>query len=74
MDSIDDYVLTELGIEMPAVEEKKCFVVYAGETAGRRIDPRFHQFKHQEVIRVLEAGKYPIGPLSNLITDLKKRR
>ena len=71
LDSIDDYVLTELGIEMPTVEKKKCFVVYAGETAGRRIDPRFHQFKHQEVIRVLESGKYPIVPLSNLITDLK---
>ena len=71
LDSIDDYVLTELGIKMPEIEEKKCFVVYAGETAGRRIDPRFHQFKHQEVIRVLESGKYPIVPLSNLITDLK---
>ena len=69
--SINDYVLTELGIEMPVVEEKKCFVVYAAETAGRRIDPRFHQSKHREVIRVLESGKYSIMPLSSLITDLK---
>ena len=71
LDSIDDYMLMELGIEMPTVKEKKCFVVYLGETTGRRIDPRFHQFKHREVIRVLAAGKYPIVPLSNLITDLK---
>ena len=71
LDSIDDYVLTELGIEMPEVEEKRCFVVYAGETVGKRIDPHFHQFKHQEVIRVLESGKYPTVPLSNLMTDLK---
>ncbi|MYA99517.1 hypothetical protein F4X90_07550, partial [Candidatus Poribacteria bacterium] len=42
LDSIDDYVLTELGIEMPAVEKKNCFVVYAGETVGRRIGVRFH--------------------------------
>ena len=31
LDSIDDYVLTELGIEIPAVEEKKCFAVYTSE-------------------------------------------
>ena len=31
LDSIDDYVLKALGIEMPAVEEKRCFAVYASE-------------------------------------------
>ena len=71
LDSIDDYVLTELGIEMPETEEERCFVVYASETAGRRIDPRFHKSKHREVIRALESGKYSIMPLSSLITDLK---
>ena len=71
LNSIDGYVLKELGIEMPEAEEKRCFVVYPDETTGRRIDPRFHQFKHQEVIRVLASGKYPTMSLSNLITDLK---
>ena len=71
LDSIDAYVLKELGIEMPAVEEKKCFVIYADEMAGRRVDPRFHQSKYREVIRVLESGKYSITQLSTLITDLK---
>ena len=71
LDSVDDYVLTELGIEMPEIEEKKCFVVYTSETTGRRIDPRFHQSKYQEIIRVLESGKYSIMPLFNLMTDLK---
>ena len=42
LDSIDDYMLAELGIEMPVVEEKKCFVVYANETVGRRIDSYYH--------------------------------
>ena len=71
LDSIDDYVLKELEIEMPAVEEKKCFVIYAGEMAGRRVDPRFHQSKYQAVTRVLESSKYSITRLSTLITDLK---
>ena len=71
LNAIDDYVLTELGIEVPAVEEKKCFVVYAGETVGGRIDSRFHQPKYREFKQALEVGKYQVTPLSNLITDLK---
>ena len=71
LNSIDDYVLTELGVEIPAVEEKKCFVVYAGETVGERIDSRFHQPKYREFKQALEVGKYQVTPLSNLITDLK---
>ena len=71
LDSIDDYVLSELGIEIPAVEEKKCFVVYANERVGRRIDSHFHQPKHHGFKQALEAGKYRVAPLSSLITDLK---
>ena len=71
LDSIDDYVLAELGIELPVVEEKKCFVVYAVETAGRRIDSHFHQPKYREFKQALEAGKYQVTSLSSLITGLK---
>ena len=46
LDSIDDYVLSELGVEMPVVEEKKCFVVYAGEIEGR-IDPEYNHPKFE---------------------------
>ena len=46
LDSIDDYVLAELGVEMPVVEEKKCFVVYAGEIEGR-IDPEYNHPKFE---------------------------
>ena len=71
LDSINDYVLTELGIKIPAVEEKKCFVVYGHEMSGRRIDSHFHQPKYQEFTQALEVGKYRVAPLSSLITDLK---
>ena len=71
LDSIDDYVLSELGVEMPVVEEKKCFVVYTNRTVGKRIDSHFHQPKYQEFKQALEAGKYQVAPLSSLITDLK---
>jgi hypothetical protein len=64
LDLIDDYVLTELGIEMPEAEEKKYFVVYASETTERRIDLRLHQPKHQAIANVLKFGKYRVVPFS----------
>ena len=67
LDSIDDYVLAELGIEMPAVEEKKFFVVFANEIIGRRVDPRFHQPKYRNFYSMLEASKYQVVMLKDLI-------
>ena len=64
LNSIDDYVLTELGVEMPAVEEKKCFVVRAGEIEGR-IDPLY--VKNISHFRNLKTS-YPLIPLRELLT------
>ena len=44
LDSIDGYVLTELGIQVPAIEEKKCFAVYTRRIVGR-LDPKYNQPK-----------------------------
>ncbi len=67
LDSIDDYVLAELGIEKPVVEEKKCFVVYANETSGRRGDPHFHQPQYRSFYNILEVSKYQVVMSANLI-------
>ena len=67
LDSIDDYVLKELEVEMPAFEEKKCFVVYANETSGRRRDPHFHQPQYRSFYNSLEVSKYQVVMLANLI-------
>ena len=65
LDSIDAYVLQELGIEMPAVEEKKCFVVYGGEIEGR-FDPVYMQ--NMSKIRNLKTP-YPLTPLGKLLIE-----
>ncbi len=63
--SIDDYVLLELGIEMPAVEEKKCFVINAGDIGGR-FDPSYMQnISH---IKNLETS-YSLIPLRKLLIE-----
>ena len=70
LNSIDDYVLTELGIKMPTVEEKKCFVVYANEIAGRRIDSFYYQSKFRSVDQIVENVKFDIYNLGTLISEI----
>ena len=70
LDSIDDYVLKELGIEMPAVEEKKCFVIYAGQTVGRRVDSFYYQSKFKNIDQIVENVQFDIFNLGALIRDI----
>ena len=68
--SVDDYVLKELGIEMPAVEEKKCFVIYAGQTVGRRVDSFYYQSKFRNIDQIVENVQFDIFNLGALIRDI----
>ena len=64
MDSINDYMLEELGIEMPVIEENKCFVVRTAEIEGR-IDPLY--VRNIPYFRSLKTS-YPLIPLGELLT------
>ena len=84
--SIDDYVLSELGIEMPAVEEKKCFVVFAGETTCLRIDPFYYKNYYKvideqlnqsinvkrlaELLQLIDSGNRPKGGVGKIQTGV----
>ena len=69
LDSIDGYVLAELGIEMPVVEEKKCFAVHANETVGRRVDPYYHSPYFKKLYSVINNhGR--VFSLKNLVSKL----
>ena len=70
LDWIDDYVLKELGIEMPAVEEKKCFIVYANEMVGRRVDSFYYQSKFRNVDQIMENVQFNIFNLGALISEI----
>ena len=70
LDSIDDYVLAELGIEMPVVEEKKCFVVYANEAAGRRIDSHYYQSKFRVIDQIVTSAWFDAFNLGMLISNV----
>ena len=70
LDSIDDYVLAELGIEMPVAEEKKCFVVYANEAAGRRIDSHYYQSKFRVIDQIVTSAGFDAFNLGMLISNV----
>ena len=86
LDSIDDYMLMELGIEIPAVEKKKCFVVYAGETSGFRTDPFYYRGHYKavqnilnqssnvkrlaELLQLIDSGSRPEGGVANIQTGI----
>lgn len=64
LDSVNDYMLEELGIEMPVIEENKCFIVRAGEIEGR-IDPLY--VRNIPYFRNLKTA-YPLIPIGELLT------
>ena len=70
LNSIDDYVLKELRIEMPEAEEKKCFVVYANETLGKRVDSFYYQSKFRNVDQIMENVQFNIFNLGALISEI----
>jgi len=71
LDSIDGYVLDELGIKLPEVEDKMCFVVKSEEVQNNRADAYYYQPKFEEVEKALRKGKYDLVNFATLITDLK---
>ncbi|TAL51942.1 MAG: hypothetical protein EPN86_05650 [Nanoarchaeota archaeon] len=70
LDSIDSYVLEELGIKLPAVEAKMCFVVDLEEVQNNRMDAYYYQPTFEEVEKALEEGKYRIEKLKEFITKI----
>ncbi|MDD4151359.1 MAG: restriction endonuclease subunit S [Candidatus Gracilibacteria bacterium] len=68
LESIDDFVLTELGIEYKEVEEKKIFAISLNEVIEEfRFDPLNFQKKDKHI----EKTKYKIGKLSEFANVTK---
>lgn len=72
LDSIDDYLLKELGIELPEKEkntiQQRMFVRKVSEVSGSRLDPLFHS---GDIYRFVEDSKYDFQKLRNLSKYMK---
>jgi hypothetical protein len=68
--SIDDFVLNELGIVLPELQDKKCYVLNSGNIEGR-FDPYYYKPSFFNKYDSLKMSKYPIYDFSMLLLGLK---
>ncbi len=73
LESIDTYLLQELGIDLPSQEENtlesRMFYVSSDKTLGNRLNPRKYTQKYQHLFSVIENTPFPKKYLRDLIVD-----
>lgn len=65
LDSINNYVLDGLGIKLPELKDKICYVVNADEVRSNRADAYYYQPKFKEIERSIRNAKYKINELKD---------
>lgn len=70
LDSINDYVFSELGIKIPELKDQMTFAVYADDVKGGRFDPYYYQPKFEEVEKAIKNGKYEVRKLKEIVKRL----
>lgn len=74
LDSIDDYLLTELGITMLKEEEnivkEHMFYIESSNVLSGRFDPYYYKPKYKAVKEAISNGKYELSKLGNYITNI----
>ena len=72
IDSIDDYVLDELGIKLPELNDEMTYTVSSEEVEKKRIDTYYYQPKFKEIEKALSKGKYEIKEIKNNLIILNE--
>lgn len=70
LNSIDDYVRKQLGINYTEPKEEKIYTVNLKNLGSNRQDPYYHNPKFATTIKQLKDGKYPIKKLESFITKI----
>ena len=58
------------GLRCQRLRKKKCFVVYANEIAGRRVDSSYYQSKFRIIDQIVESAQSDVFNLGVLISDI----
>ena len=70
LDSIDEYLLKELGIDLPKVDEsdisKRVFLRKWSEISGDRFDPFYNNIIYSKIDNKIEKGKFNLESIKNL--------
>lgn len=65
--SIDEYLLRELGINLPIVEKKKTFYVRRDNIQENRFDPFYHQEYYKGIIQSLKSACFDWSYLKDIV-------
>lgn len=72
LDSIDSYLMQELGIKLPNNDYvslgQRIFTQKISHLSGTRFDPNYHQKYYQNLEKALENGKYRLKTLGKVTT------
>jgi restriction endonuclease S subunit len=74
LNSIDDYLLSELGIEVPKKDnslENRIFKASLKNLAGVRFDPDYHSKFYRDLQKEIEKSTFDLKPLGNLSEFIK---
>lgn len=71
LNSIEDFVLKKLGIELPEIENKMCFKVMATDIKNSRLDTFYHQESFNKINSALSKSKYGVKTLGNVSEAFK---
>lgn len=72
LDSIDPYLLNELGIILPNENygiEKRMFYISSGECVDKRIDPKKYSPKTKDLYWAIESSSFPKYSLASFIVN-----
>jgi len=68
LDSVNGYILAELGIKIPELNDKMCYSVNSEEIENNRCDAYYYQPKFDEAEKAIKKGKYEVKKLKEFIT------
>jgi restriction endonuclease S subunit len=69
LDSLNDYVLNELGIKLPELKDKMCFIAFSKEVEGHRIDPKKYTERPKAILKAIQESKYKNEELRSIISE-----
>lgn len=73
LDSIDDYLLKELGITIPSVDDglkNRIFLSSFSKIEGNRLDPKKYSTKVRNICAAIRDADYEIEELNRFIVDI----
>src|SRR3989344_1608117 len=70
LDSINDYVLDELGIKLPELKDKMIYLVDSDAVQNKRADAYYYQPKFEEIEKAVKKGKFEVKELNDIADEL----